>query len=147
MALNENQIQEYQETFQIFDSKGDGMIAVNQVGDVLRAMGQNPTEADIRKCVESLDPKSRITWDVFAPILQSVMKNKDRYSFDDIVEGLRHFDSDASGYINAAELRHLLTALGEKLTEDEVENLLEGVPDDEGKVNYENFIKQIMHGV
>lgn len=144
--MNDSQIQDYQETFSIFDSKGDGQIGVNQVGDVLRAMGQNPTEADISKCVESLDPKGRIGWEVFLPILQSVMKSNKGYTFDDIAEGLRHFDTDGSGYINAAELRHLLTALGEKLTEDEVEQLMEGVADDDGKVNYETFIKQIMNG-
>jgi len=144
--MNDNQIQDYQDTFSIFDSKGDGKINVNQVGDVLRAMGQNPTEADIAKCVESLDPKDRINWEVFLPILQSVMKSNKGYTFDDIAEGLRHFDADGSGFINAAELRHLLTALGEKLTEDEVEQLLEGVADDDGKVNYEMFIKQIMNG-
>lgn len=140
------QISDFQETFNIFDTKGDGCIDFTQVGDVLRAMGQNPTQADIGKCTESLDPKVRITWETFVPILQSIMKNKDRYSFDDIVEGLRHFDNDGSGYINAAELRHLLTALGEKLTEDEVEQLMEGVSDEEGKVNYETFIKEIMKG-
>ncbi len=38
---------------------------------------------------------------------------------------LRHFDKDGSGYISSAELRHLLTTLGEKLTDDEVRrNLL-----------------------
>lgn len=144
--MNDNQLQDCQETFSIFDSKGDGCINVNQVGDVLRAMGQNPTEAQIARCVETLDPKGRIGWEVFLPILQSVIKANKNYTFDDIAEGLRHFDNDSSGYINAAELRHLLTALGEKLTEDEVEQLLEGVADEEGKVNYEMFIKQIMNG-
>lgn len=148
--MNEQTIQDLQETFNIFDNKGDGMISVKQVGDVLRAMNQNPTEADIAKCLGkemAENAEGRISWDQFLPMLQTVMKSKDRYSFDDIIEGLRHFDTDGSGLINAAELRHLLTALGEKLTEDEVEQLMDGMnSDEEGKVNYENFVKQIMNG-
>lgn len=150
--MNDTQIQELQETFNIFDSKGDGMIAVKQVGDVLRAMGQNPTEADIAKCLsgtaqEEAGPEGRLSWETFLPILQSVNKGKDKYSGEDIAEGMRHFDNEGNGFIKAADLRHLLTALGEKLTEDEVEQLMDGVTvDDEGKVNYENFIRQIMNG-
>ena len=37
------------EAFSLFDSKGDGKIAAAQLGDVLRALGQNPTEADVHK--------------------------------------------------------------------------------------------------
>lgn len=37
----------------------------------------------------------------------------------------------------AAELRHVLLALGERLTADEVDELLKGVEDGEGFVKYE----------
>jgi Ca2+-binding EF-hand superfamily protein len=33
---------------------------------------------------------------------------------------------DGNGFISAAELRHLLTTLGEKLTDEEAEQLLAG---------------------
>jgi Ca2+-binding EF-hand superfamily protein len=45
--------------FCYFDSKGDEKINVKQIGDVLRALGQNPTEAEILKCSEHwTDPGS-----------------------------------------------------------------------------------------
>lgn len=34
----------------MFDNKGDGKIYAHQLGEVLRAMGQNPTEAEVKKC-------------------------------------------------------------------------------------------------
>lgn len=40
---------EIHEAFILFDTKGDGKIAAAQLGDVLRALGQNPTEADVNK--------------------------------------------------------------------------------------------------
>ena len=36
--------------FSLFDNKGDGKVYAHQLGDVLRAMGQNPTEAEVKKC-------------------------------------------------------------------------------------------------
>lgn len=51
---------------------------------------------------------------------QQISKSRSADTADDFIEGLRHFDKDGNGYISSAELRHLLTTLGEKLTDDEV---------------------------
>ena len=39
---------------------------------------------------------------------------------EDIIEAFRVFDKDGNGTISAAELRHVMTNLGEKLTDEEV---------------------------
>ena len=52
MQINDEDL----ETFQLFDNRGDGKIQVNQVGDVLRALGQNPTEADVKKLTHQHKP-------------------------------------------------------------------------------------------
>jgi len=49
-------LSEFQETFSLFDNKGDGKIYAHQLGEVLRAMGQNPTEAEVKKCGFHQDP-------------------------------------------------------------------------------------------
>ena len=50
----------------------------------------------------------------------------------------RVFDKDGDGYISPAELRHVMANLGEKLTEDEVEEMIrEADQDGDGKVNYQ----------
>lgn len=61
---------EFQEAFQLFDSRGDGKIHVAQIGDALRALGQNPTESDVKKCTLHLKPDERISFEVFLPIYQ-----------------------------------------------------------------------------
>lgn len=137
---------EFQEAFNLFDSRGDGKIQLNQVGECLRALGQNPTESDVLKCTHQLKADERISFEVFLPIYQAISKSRSSDTADDFIEGLRHFDKDASGFISSAELRHLLTTLGEKLTDDEVEQLLTNQEDSQGNVNYEEFVRMVMGG-
>lgn len=103
---------EFQEAFQLFDSRGDGKIHVSQIGDALRALGQNPTESDVKKFTHQHKPDERISFEVFLPIYQAISKSRTSDTADDFIEGLRHFDKDGNGFISSAELRHLLTTLG-----------------------------------
>ncbi|KAF8359528.1 mlc-5 [Pristionchus pacificus] len=145
-GVSEEQLQECREVFSYFDAKGDDRIAVAQVGDVLRALGQNPTDADIRKCCSAWpDPDTRISFEDFVPILQSVGRKREKHTVEDFVEGLSHFDKEGNGMINVAELRHLLTTLGERLSDEEVDQLLAGHNDSHGNVNIADFVRAVMH--
>merc|ERR1712212_1427399 len=145
-GFTEDQVADFAETFSIFDHKGDNKIQVNQIGEVLRAHGQNPTEADVKKLSQQLRPEDRISFEFYLPILRSISQQNVTDTPDDFIEGLRHFDKDGNGYISSAELRHLLTHLGEKLTDDEVEQLLIGQEDSQGNVNYEEFVRNVLSG-
>lgn len=144
--LSDDQIAEHQETFSLFDNKGDGKIFAHQLGEVLRAMGQNPTEAEVKKCGFHQDPDKRISFDQVLPILATLSKNRETPVIEDFIEGFRVFDKDQNGTIHSAELRHLLTHLGERLNEEEANDLLQGHEDAQGYVNYEEFVKSILSG-
>ena len=48
------------------------------------------------------------------------------------------FDKNGDGYISAIELRHVMTTLGERLTDEEVDEMIrEADIDGDQKVNYE----------
>lgn len=44
---------EYKEAFALFDKKGTGAVPREVLGDLLRALGQNPTQAEVADIVAS----------------------------------------------------------------------------------------------
>jgi len=71
-------------------------------------------------------------------LLMMARKMKDTDSEEELREAFRVFDKDGNGFISAAELRHVMTNLGEKLTDEEVDEMIkEADLDGDGLVNYE----------
>ncbi|KAI6112261.1 hypothetical protein EDD16DRAFT_1835177 [Pisolithus croceorrhizus] len=69
-------------------------------------------------------------------------KMRDTDSEEEIKEAFKVFDKDGNGYISAAELRHVMTNLGEKLTDSEVDEMIrEADVDGDGQINYDEFVK------
>lgn len=55
------------------------------------------------------------------------------------------FDKDQRGFIEAKELRHVLTNIGEKLSTNEMEDMIkEADPDNDGKIQYEEFVRLLL---
>ena len=67
-----------------------------------------------------------------------MMARKMKYtdSEEEIREAFKVFDRDNNGFISAAELRHVMTSIGEKLTDDEVDEMIrEADQDGDGRID------------
>ena len=148
VEFNPDQMEDYKEAFGLFDKVGDSKVAFNQIADIMRALGQNPTNKDVTKILgnPSADDMSskRVDFEGFLPMLQYVVNSPNKAKFDDYVEGLRVFDKEGNGTVMGAELRIVLSTLGEKMNEAEIDALMQGQEDENGSVNYEAFVKHIM---
>ena len=53
--LTEDQIAEAKEAFSLFDRNGDQTITTKDLGTVIRALGKNPTEAELQDIINEVD--------------------------------------------------------------------------------------------
>ncbi|KAM3833684.1 calmodulin, striated muscle-like [Vipera latastei] len=139
--LSEGEIGELREAFALFDQDGDGLITSKEVVAVMRSLGKNPTEAEVRSIIGEIEAhQGKANF----PRLLSVMARRTRHSDteEEIRAAFRVFDRNGDGYVNTAELRHALTTVGEKLTEEEAEVLIKEMDQKgDGKANYEEFAR------
>ncbi|CAI9781326.1 unnamed protein product [Fraxinus pennsylvanica] len=143
--LTDDQISEFKEAFALFDKNGDGCITTTELGNVMRSLGQNPTEDELRDMIKEVDADGNGTIDLPEFLNLMVRKMKDAHSEEELKEAFQVFDKDQNGFISAAELRHVMTNLGEKLTDEDVDEMIrEADLDGDRQINYEEFVKVMM---
>ncbi|KAI3975347.1 hypothetical protein MKX01_018789 [Papaver californicum] len=144
-VLSEEQTLEFQEAFCLFDKDGDGCITIDELATVIRSMDQNPTEEELQEMMREVDVNGNGTIEFveFLNIMGRKMKEAD--AEDELKEAFKVFDKDQNGYISANELRHVMINLGEKLTDEELEQMIkEADLDGDGQVNYDEFARMMM---
>jgi len=139
-VLNEYQVGQFQDAFSECDTDKDGFIASSQLGQVLRQIGQNPTDAEIQDMINEVDGNGSglIEFPQFLNLMAKKISELD--AEDEIREAFRFFDRDGNGFITRHELKTVMMNLGEKLTDDECDLIVEEADiDGDGKINYEEF--------
>jgi len=143
--LSEEQISEFKEAFSLFDKDNDGTVTTHELGTVMRSLGQNPTEAELKDMINEVDADGNGTIDFPEFLTMMARKMRATDSEEEIKEAFKVFDKGGNGYISAAELRQVMTSLGEKLTEKEVDEMIrEADIDGDGQINYDEFVKMML---
>ncbi|XP_041354656.1 calmodulin-beta-like isoform X2 [Gigantopelta aegis] len=119
------------EAFRLFDRDGDGMIPASEVGTVVRALGYIITEAELNSAMKKagVSGRSGVNLATFRKIIEPLETSN--YS-KQLNEAFATIDREGSGVVRVAELRHLLTTLGDKLTDEEFDILLQEMDLDKG---------------
>ena len=141
--LTELQIAEYKEAFQIFDKDGDGAISTKELSTIMRSLGLNPSDEDIKEIVDDIENKNNNNLiDFYTFLIIMSKKNKEVDSEEDLLDAFRVFDRENNGKIYAHELRYVLMSSGEELNEGDIEDMIrEADRDHDGYIDYRKFVK------
>ena len=77
-----------------------------------------------------------VDFDSFLKILNRPNGFRDPGEPEEYCRGFQVFDKDMTGFIGVGQLRYILTNLGEKMSDEEVDELLKTVDTSSGEINY-----------
>merc|ERR1719410_1279752 len=108
-----------------------------ELGTVMRELGQKPTDAELEDMISEVDGDYNgvVDFNEFLSLMARQMKDTD--TNEELREAFTLFDRDGNGVISAAEFKYMIGRLGEKLTDEEVDEMIrEGDIDGDGQINY-----------
>lgn len=117
-----------------------GTIELHELQQVMRKLGQNPTEADLIEMINSVDDNgdNEIDFEEFLVLMQS--RTGERDPEKELRDAFAVFDADGSGSIDRKELKRLMKKLGQALTEAELDAMMDEVDTDgNGEISFEEF--------
>eukprot|EP00934_Nitzschia_sp_Nitz4_P009319 Nitzschia sp. Nitz4//scaffold127_size64804//60783//61575//NITZ4_006189-RA/size64804-processed-gene-0.24-mRNA-1//1//CDS//3329534789//9309//frame0 len=140
--FSEEEVNEFKERFELFDMVGEGNIPAKDIGLIVRSLDKSPTEAELKDVMKKVGAGDTVTFPDFLEIMACDMNMTDP---EQVVSSLKVFDKEGNGKISVSELKHILTKMGETLTEREVNEVMQDVtPDSNGMIKYEKFIAELI---
>ena len=143
--LTDEQIIEFREAFQAFDKDGNGSITTKELGTVMRSLGQNLSEGEIKEVIDEVDEDKNGTIDFqeFLSLMARKMKILDKE--DELLDAFKILDIEGTGKISKYQLRYIILSTNTGFSGDEIEDLIQKTDiDEDGYLELNDFIKVLM---
>jgi len=148
--LSPEQIEQFRKYFNMFDKEKKGYIHTSQVGQILRTMGQAFEERDLKQLIKEFDSdgSGQIEFEEFCALAARFVLEEDTSALEEeLRDAFRLYDKQGNGYINVSDLRDILRALDEKITEDELDEMIAEIDTDgSGTVDFDEFMEMMSGG-
>ena len=139
--LDQAMMDQVEDVFDVFDKGKEGFIKDTDLGSVMRGIGFNPTEEELKKLIKKVDQAGTgIELEVLYRIADQKLHDTD--TIEELIEALKCFDDDQDGKIAVPEMRWAMTALGEQMDDTMVDGLItEADKEKTGYIEVEEFAK------
>ena len=111
----------------------------------MKSVIRDISDVEIKQMIQDVDIDGNGIIDFEEFVIMMNRRNKETDVEDEVINAFRVFDSDGDGIISSNELRHIMTSLGDKLNDAEVDEMIrEADVDNNGLIYYEEFVRMMM---
>jgi Ca2+-binding EF-hand superfamily protein len=133
----EDRIKELSQLFNLFDRDKDGFISIEECQNAYLCLGY---EFKAEELSYFLEDKNSFNLNLFINFLQK--RDKETDMEEELIECFKTFDKDKDGKLNAKELKYLFINIGERFSNEEIEEIISQVDTKgEGAITYKDFVK------
>lgn len=137
-GLNDVEIAEIREAFDVFDTEGLGTIDVDELRECVTNLGTDAKHRTLHRLIDGIDASHPLTFDEFLDVVASHLGDPDDRAHVDRI--FRLFDDDGTGYITLQNLRRIATDLGETMSDAELLEMIERADTDrDGQISPDEF--------
>ena len=138
--LDEEDLEEVQEAFNLFDRDGTGSIDIRELKAAFRALGFKIKSPDLKQMVHAEAETRDISFGTFVRLVTPMILQRDEK--DEILKVFELFDTDGSNTITFENLRRVADELGEDLTPEDLREMLEEADrDGDNEIDRDDFFR------
>ena len=140
VVLGEDQVAEFKEAFELFDSGRQGVLKKDTLKNTLKQFGVFVSSEQLDEMFAEADAtgSGAIGFPEFMTMMGKRMKQTCNEQI--LVNAFRTFDPEGRGYIPRKELSDILTSYGDRLSQQELAELLNVTENENQQVKYDLFI-------
>ena len=139
--FNQESITKLKNAFEMFDKNKDGHIALKELKELMKILGQDLFEGDLQSIIDEADGhvSGKLDFKEFLGLMSRRMRDND--SEEELIEIFKIFDINGSGTITKNEMKMVV---GDKISEEEIDEIFKegGI---NGSINYEEFVRIIVN--
>ncbi|XP_046992507.1 troponin C, isoallergen Bla g 6.0101 isoform X2 [Schistocerca americana] len=147
--LPPEQIQLLKKAFDAFDQQKKGSIGTDMVRTILEMLGLKLDEKQLQDIIDEVDAdgSGQLEFDEFVQLAARFLVEEDAEAMQqELREAFRLYDKEGNGYITTGVLREILRELDDKITEEELDMMIEEIDSDgSGTVDFDEFM-EVMTG-
>jgi len=136
-----SQMMDLKAAFLMFDKNGDHKISEKELYEVMKYLGVNASEADVKAMIQVVD-KNRNGYVDYDEFIQMMTQThlKPLSEEEELRKTFNIFDIDGNGFISHDEIKTTMAHLGENLTDAEVKDMIRAADKNgDGKIDIKEF--------
>jgi Ca2+-binding EF-hand superfamily protein len=142
--LTLEEINYFKASFYLFDTDNNGLLDEIELGNLMRSLGQNFSNEEIKKILPSLKDNEKYYLEFYEFLDLMAEHRVEKKDEGNLIKAFMYFDRDNTGYISYNEFKHALTSIAEKLNLDEIAKLEEEISyNGEERFMYKDLIKKM----
>lgn len=141
--FDQAQIQEFKEAFNMIDQNRDGFIDKEDLHDMLASLGKNPDDQFLESMMN--EAPGPINFTMFLTLFGERLQGTDPEEV--IRNAFACFDEENTGVLHEDKLRELLSTMGERFSDEDIDDMYREAPiDKNGMFDYLEFTRILKHG-
>ncbi|XP_047485078.1 troponin C, isotype gamma isoform X5 [Penaeus vannamei] len=143
-SLDKEQLCGLRKAFDAFDTDKKGAINVETISTILRMMGVKVSEKNLQEIIAEVDEdgSGELEFEEFCALAAKFLIEEDEESLKaELKEAFRIYDKQGDGYITTKVLKEILRELDNKLTEEDLDGIIDEVDEDgSGTLDFDEFM-------